>query len=55
MPETRGTPTLPEKSEEDAAEAEAGTVTMAESKEGEPIKCIGGNILSMMLILIFYR
>ena len=40
MPDTRGIPTLPEKSEEDAAEAEAGTVTMAESKEGDALVVI---------------
>ena len=52
MPLSKGEPILPEQSEEHVEEADAQKVTIAESKEPEPIKCIGGNLLFMVLMFI---
>ena len=49
---SKGEPILPEKAEEHVEDAGAQKVTLAESKEPEPIKCIGGNLLFMMLMFI---
>ena len=50
---SKGEPILPEQPEEHVGEADAQKVTLAESKEPAPIKCIGGNLLFMMLMFIF--
>ena len=52
MPLSKGDPILPEKAEEHVDEADAQKVTLAESKVSAPIKCIGGNLLLMMLMFI---
>ena len=51
MPMSKGEPILPEKAEEHVEEADAQKVTLAESKGSAPIKCIGGNLLFMMLMV----
>ena len=52
MPLSKGEPILPEKADEHVEEADAQKVTIAESKEPEPIKCIGGTLLFMVLMFI---
>ena len=52
MPLSKGEPILPEQSEAHVDEADAQKVTLAESKGSAPIKCIGGNLLFMMLMFI---
>ena len=52
VPMSKGEPVLQEKAEEHVEEADAQKVTIAESKEPEPIKCIGGNLLFMVLMFI---
>ena len=47
---SKGEPILPEQAEEHVEEAQK--VTLAESKEPEPIKCIGGTLLFMLLMFI---
>ena len=49
---SKGEPILPEKADEHVEEADAQKVTIAESKEPEPIKCIGGTLLFMVLMFI---
>ena len=52
---SKGEPILPEQAEEHVEEADAQKVTLAESKEPKPIKCIGGNLLFMMLMFILLQ
>ena len=49
---SKGEPILLEQAEEHVEEADAQKVTLAESKEPKPIKCIGGNLLFMVLMFI---
>ena len=49
---SKGEPILPEKADEHVEEADAPKITLAESKEPEPSKCIGGNLLFMRLMFI---